>query len=299
MRFSGWVAAGIFVCTVVSATEVAFKVEPLREGSLVQLGIQSDLRFFGVNDKASIRHALEMFVLESSEEGLKSVKITYGSCESTGTMPGFGVNRVPVDGKVYIAEREGVKLKVMDATGSDVPDDQREIVERDLEYLGRPHPIAMMLNGQHLALGDKLGQKDVLRQVMEDRLSDYKIGKVKSVEAALISVGEYNKEKTATFAFQVETGESSVAYDSKLKLTGQLVVAVPSGRPVAVKLDGAVTAQISKDSPREDLRGKHLRGMFSFSVISLTMVGERERKQHTGDDDWVIYGGRGARRIRR
>lgn len=299
MRFSMFLFVGV-VCAVATATEVSFKTEPLRAGSLIQLGIQSDLRFYGINDKAGIRHALEVFVLEASDDGLKKVKVAYGACDSSGTVPGFGSDRIPVDGKVYLAEREGTRLKVTDATSSEVPEEERVIVERDLEYLGRPHPIATMLNGQRLVLGDKLGQKDVLRQVLESRLSDYKIGKVKSVDAALISVGEYNKEKTATFAFQVETGECTAAYDSKLKLNGQLVVAVPSGRPVAVKLDGPVSAQISKDSPREELRGRNLRGLFTFSIISLTLMGERERKQYTGDDDWVvIYGRSGARRIGR
>lgn len=291
----------VFVfCVFVEANEVSFKAEPLRVGSLLQLGIQSDLRFYGINDKASVRHTLEVFVLEVSDGALKKVKIAYGACDSSGTVPGFGSNRVPVDGKVYLAEREGGRIKVTDATSSEVPEDERLIVERDLEYLGRPHPIATMLNGQKLNLGDKLGQKDVLRQVLEDRLVDYKIGKIKSVDAVLISIGEYNKEKTATFAFQVETGECTAAYDSKLRLTGQLVVAVPSGRLVAVKLDGPVSAEISKDSSRNDLRGRTIRGLFSFSVISLTLMGEQEKRQYTGDGDWgVIIGPAGTRRIGR
>lgn len=300
MRSSVGILAGLVLCAVATANEVAFKAEPLTAGSLIQLGIQSDLRFYGINDKASIRHTLEVFVLDVSDEALKKVKIAYGACDSSGTVPGFGSNRIPVDGKVYLAEREGTRLKVTDATGSEVPEDERLIVEHDLEYLGRPHPIATMLNGQRLKLGDKLGQKDVLRQVLEERLADYKIGKVKSADAALIALGEYNKEKTATFAFQVETGECTTAYDSKLRLTGQLVVAVPTGRPVAIKLDGPISAQISKESPREDLRGRNLRGLFTFAVISQTIPGERERKQYTGDDDWVvIYGRSGNRRIGR
>jgi hypothetical protein len=79
-----------------------------------------------------------------------------------------------------------------------------------------------------------------------------------------------------------------VAYDSKSQLTGQLVVARPSGRPIAIRLDGPVNANVKEEASKEELRGKSLRGTFSLAVITQTHLGERERRRYSNDDDWRV-----------
>jgi hypothetical protein len=273
---------------LLNAKDLEFKQEPLRKGSLVQFSLQSDLRFFTGGLKASARMMAELFVLEADDDSVNKVKLSYGDCATEGTLPNFASDKSPVEGKVYIVERKAGKFSIQNAMGEEVSAAETAIVEKDLEFLGRPHPIAVMLSGQRLKIGDKLGQTDVLRQVLEERLAPYKVGKIKDVEAVLISQGVYNKEKTAVFAFKAETGESTVAYNSKFDLTGQLVVAIPTGRPIAVRLDGPVQATASQEAAKEELRGKTLRGTFSLVVLTQVFPGEMEYKHYTNDNDWAV-----------
>jgi len=85
--------------------------------------------------------------------------------------------------------------------------------------------------------------------------------------------------------------------DSSAKLTGQLVVAVPSGLPVAFKLDGNIS--VFTDSDHESSKAKPQRAVLNFAAVGELVLPPAERPRDDDDDDFVIWNGQRVRSIRR
>jgi hypothetical protein len=60
------------------------------------------------------------------------------------------------EGKSYLLERVGDALKVTDAKGGAPPEDEFKIVSEALEGVGKPNPLAVVLGGRELAVGQRV-----------------------------------------------------------------------------------------------------------------------------------------------
>jgi hypothetical protein len=84
--------------------------------------------------------------LEAASERSSSEQQAEGSPRTTS----------PVVGKKYRCQRDGDKLVITDELGNVPPMDELEIVNADMESVGRPSPLAEFLGGRTVAVGESI-----------------------------------------------------------------------------------------------------------------------------------------------
>jgi hypothetical protein len=63
---------------------------------------------------------------------------------------------VAIEGKSYLLERNGEELKITDAKGGIPPEDELKLVSEALAGVGKPNPLAVVLAGRELAVGQRI-----------------------------------------------------------------------------------------------------------------------------------------------
>lgn len=280
-----------------SEEPIEFKLAPLKAGSVLRLSTEVSVNVFG-RDKQSLdfRKLRESWVLESDASAPTKLKVAYGEMKSNSSIKGYKGEKPPVANKSYLISVRGGNTAITSLKGDKISDAERTFIEKDFIALGKPHPIALMLHGQKLQTGGEIGSQDVLKTILADYLGDVGVGEVRNLSARLFARQKYNNLDTAIIWLNLETGGSRLFADSSAKLTGQLVVAIPSGQPVALKLDG--TLNIRTDLDHDSHAQTSSRGTLNIVFIGDLELPEKERPRYD-DDDYIIYGGRRTRISRR
>jgi hypothetical protein len=63
---------------------------------------------------------------------------------------------LPIEGKTYLMAREGDKLIVTDPDGAIPPLEEYTLASESLEGVGKPNPLALVLAGREVAIGQRL-----------------------------------------------------------------------------------------------------------------------------------------------
>jgi len=280
-----------------SEDTVEFKIAPLKTGSVLRLSTEISVNVFGKNAQSlSMRKLRESWVLESDKTTPTKLKVAYGEMKTSSSIRGYKNAKPPVANKTYLVSTTGGKAAITTLNGNKVSDEERDFIEKDFIALGKPHPIALMLHGQKLQMGGELASQDVLKSIIADYLGDVGVGEVQNLSARLFARQKYNNMDTAIIWLNLETGGSRLFADSTSKLTGQLVVALPSGQPIAFKLDGPLNVRTNLDHTSSE-------SVSSRGTLSVVILGDLdlppEERIRTDDDDYIIYGGRRSRISRR
>jgi hypothetical protein len=278
---------------------VVFNAEPLRNGTSLRLSTNLNINVFGGSTQSlRIEKTRESWVLEADNMAARKLKVAYSEVRTSSSFSSIKNEKPSVSGKTYLVSIAAGNPTITTVTGSKVSEKEAAYLKQDFIALGKPHPIALMLHGQKLKMGDELGSIDVLKTIITENLSGVGVGEVKSLSARLISRQKFNKLDTAIIWLNLETGSSKLFADSSAKLSGQLVVAIPSGLPVAFKLDGNMS--VYSDLDHDSSKSKAQRGTLSFVAIGeLTLPPVDRTRTDDDDDDYIIWNGNRVRNARR
>jgi hypothetical protein len=147
---------------------------------------------------------------------------------------------LPTEGKTYRLTRDGEDLTVTDAEGAIPPLEEFKIVAESLDGIGRPNPLAQVLAGREVAVGERMF---VPRETAKTLLGigGPELGVVHKFELTLdrLAAAEKDAAPWAVFRVAIEIkpeDQSSLA----VVLSGELAVEPATCRLMAVDLAGPV-----------------------------------------------------------
>jgi hypothetical protein len=146
----------------------------------------------------------------------------------------------PVQGKKYLCRRDpadDAKLIVTDPNGQSPPPEECEIVEQNLEMVGRPNPLAQFLAGRTVAVGETV---ELAKELAEQLFNlGNRFGEVTQFELVLEKVENIDDMPCAVFLARVEAA-SIDSSQMRMQLEGPLVMQIRSCRAVRLALTGPI-----------------------------------------------------------
>lgn len=150
----------------------------------------------------------------------------------------------PIEGKTYLMRREGDKLTVTDAEGDIPPLEEFKLAMESLESVGKPNPLADLLTGRTLAVGERLlVPREMARTILG--LGD-QLGTIRRFELTLVRTAESKSDErpddiatTAIFKAHIEVAPDN-ASPLSVTLDGELAVEPSTCRLLSIDLAGPV-----------------------------------------------------------
>ena len=146
----------------------------------------------------------------------------------------------PVQGKTYLCRREpgeNGKLVITDEAGNRPPTDEYDIVDQQMQMVGRGNPLAQYLAGRQMTVGEKIELPTAVASQLFN-LGD-KFGKVSRFTLALERVEEEGGQPYAVFHANVDA-VSAAATQMRLEVEGPLVVDIATCRAQKISLTGPI-----------------------------------------------------------
>jgi hypothetical protein len=148
---------------------------------------------------------------------------------------------LPVDGKSYLIVRDGDELRVTDLDGAMPPLEEYKLAVESLDGVGKPNPLAVVLAGREVAVGQRLFVPRDMAQALLG-LGAPELAAVHRFELTLLRVAtpaEPNAAELAVFRANIEVkpdDHSALA----VNLNGEIAVEPATCRLVSVDLAGPV-----------------------------------------------------------
>jgi hypothetical protein len=150
------------------------------------------------------------------------------------------LQKQPVEGKTYVIRREPGQdgaLVITDINGNRPPAEEYEIVQQQMQMVGRANPLAEFLAGREITIGERIElPKEVAGQLFN--LGDG-FGKVTRFALTLQSIESQGGTACAVFKADVEAA-SSTSTQMRLQVDGPLFVEVATCRAQKVSLIGPI-----------------------------------------------------------
>jgi hypothetical protein len=157
--------------------------------------------------------------------------------EITGPSEQSGTARtMPIEGKTYIVERQGATLAVSDQAGQPVPDDQRRLVEANMDSIGHRNQLGRFLHGKAVEVGETVAlPKEMAADLLGMREAN---GDAQRIELTLRSMKSTPTGPMADFAavMQVKIGGGST-----LDVKGDLQIDPGTCRIVSANFAGPIS----------------------------------------------------------
>jgi len=150
----------------------------------------------------------------------------------------------PIEGKTYLMRREGDKLSVTDPEGSIPPLEEFKLAMESLESVGKPNPLAELLAGRSLAVGERLPvPRDMARTILglgdqTGAVRRFDLTLVRTIDAQGPPGGDAGAQ-AAVFRAHIELEPDNVSPLS-VTLDGELAVEPSSCRLLSLDLAGPV-----------------------------------------------------------
>jgi hypothetical protein len=146
----------------------------------------------------------------------------------------------PVQGKTYHCRRDlgdDAKLLVTAPDGQTPSPEECEIVEQNMEMVGRANPLAQFLAGRTVAVGETVVlPKDLARQLFN---LGNRFGDVSRFDLVLENVETHDGELCAAFLARVEAA-SNDSSQMRMQVEGPLVIQIDTCRAVRLALTGPI-----------------------------------------------------------
>jgi hypothetical protein len=171
-------------------------------------------------------------ILDASPGPANRVQVTYEKAQVTRSQRGRDakIEPQPVSGKSYVVMRPEQEIAVFDLHGEPVPETEAVIVRENMQFVGKPNPLAQFLHGRTLQLGEEVHVPRELAQEMLGWKSNY--GQVDRVTLTLRRVTPDGIAILDT----VMVGLPVPQLSNNTELKGQLHVAVDTCRTTATNL---------------------------------------------------------------
>jgi hypothetical protein len=169
--------------------------------------------------------------------------------EVTGPSDQSGTARtMPIEGKTYIVERQGATLAVTDPAGQPVSDDERRLVEANMDSIGHRNQLGRFLHGKAVAMGETVA---LPKEMASDLLGMHEAnGDAQKIELTLQTMEGSLGYKTAKFAvvMQVKIGGGST-----LDVKGDLEMDAATCRIIAANFAGPISGTSGKADQGDQL----------------------------------------------
>jgi hypothetical protein len=153
----------------------------------------------------------------------------------------------PVHGKTYLCTRESEdgKLRIATEDGKTPPKEEYEFVSQNMEMVGRANPLADLLGGQTITVGQTIS----LPPNTADRIFnlDERYGEVNRFELTMRKILTDSNSLCAEFLARVEAA-STDSSQMRLQVEGPLVVQIDTCRAVRMALSGPIGLSESRGS---------------------------------------------------
>jgi hypothetical protein len=154
------------------------------------------------------------------------------------------------EGKSYLLERNGNELKVSDAEGRMPPEDELKLVAEALDGVGKPNPLAVVLGGRELAVGQRVFvPRDLAKSLLN--LGSAELAEVNRFELTLdriVPAKDATVSDVAVFRVKIDVqpGEGG---ELGVTLSGEMGVEPVGCRLASVDLTGPVHVSTIERTP--------------------------------------------------
>jgi hypothetical protein len=126
-----------------------------------------------------------------------------------------------------------------------------------------------------------------MKELIERRFEPYGIEEITELTGRVDSFGRFGKEDIMRVSLALRSGSSRLYPDLAFSLAGELVVAVPSGRPLGIQLAGPVVMSLPVEG---DGTPATRRGRFQLTYASSIVRGPEAEESWDWDRDWRAIG---------
>ena len=177
-------------------------------------------------------------VLAASEKGPTKIAVLYKKAEEEKSDDGGEgvVQKDPTAGKLYVIEHSDAKNVVTDEEGQGVSEQQERIVLADNRDLGRPYPLARLLDGRTVKVGETIdldGAKAAELIGLTER-----VGQVEKFTMKL--TGTRSAEGFRCAVFDTKIRIKGKAINSLVDVAGEYLIGIDNCRLVSLDLSGPV-----------------------------------------------------------
>ena len=178
-------------------------------------------------------------LLQSADPRTSRARLTFDTARQTTTTDGrpAAPTDQPVAGKTYFVARSGEQLTITDRRGAIPPPEERRIVARAAESVGRPSPLGIALGCKTIAVGQTIRLPN---RLAADLFGFDAVGEVARLEMRLVGTRREGPLVCAVMETRIDA-DSSLATSATMRIEGRLLVAIDTCRLVAAELSGPVT----------------------------------------------------------
>jgi len=199
----------------------------------------------GTSQDYQRRQRKYVIVHEAGKDGPAKVRVYYKTAEEVEQTDG-GQEQIKKDataGKAYFVTDAAGKTLVTDAGGKPVAEGETNIVRHDNQDVGRRTPMAELLDGRTLAVGDTITLGAEQARELMGLAAD--VGRVRKF--AMTLSGTRQAEGFQCAVFQTEIQINSEAIGSVVTAKGEYLIGIGNCRLVSLDLSGGVTIAGNRD----------------------------------------------------
>jgi hypothetical protein len=192
------------------------------------------------SEKVSRQLDRQVNVLAAAGDRPMKVQVQYTKAkEVTGPSEQSGTARtMPIEGKAYLVERQGVALVVTDTAGQAVPDDQRRLVEANMDSVGHRNQLGRFLHGKAIEVGETVAlPKEMAADLLGMREAN---GDAQKIELTLRGVKPTSAGQVADFAVVMQLKMGGAA---TLDVKGDLQIEPATCRLVSATFAGPISGK--------------------------------------------------------
>lgn len=187
-------------------------------------------------------------VLEITDGQVRRAHVTFPYSRVTSPDGGDTEKEVvqPIEKKSYLVTRDGEQLQITDPEGVLPPKEEFELVAAGLQNFGLPNPLAEVLLGRTIRVGERLQLPQAIAQQMMGLGQQF--GEVKQFELELKSIQQIEDQSCAVFGATIDAvgdAENPV----RIRAFGQVVIQTATCRTVRADLSGPLTLSTVEHTP--------------------------------------------------
>ncbi len=210
-----------------------------------------DGQVIDVGDQTALREEQTLVTRLATAPGQTAkARLTYETSEQTSKSRLLDPQQTerPVAGKTYIVVRQGDELIISDQQGKSPPAEERQIVARTLDSLGRPNPLGKFFDGRSIALGETV---QLPPEFTEKLLSgwDESLAKL-PLEVILMGTAQLDGQLCAMFHTPPGAGKRN-------PVEGKMLIELATCRLAMLELRGPVARTERRGPPGEEFDVRH------------------------------------------
>ncbi len=193
-------------------------------------------------------------VVAKDSSGRTTVRLKYEKARKSLTQRGLSpeLKDQPVLGKTYLVARPKDALVITYEDGSTPSKEEVDVVEKNMQAIGRTNPLAEFLNGKTLSIGQRL---NLPPQLAKQLGWDGEYGEIGSVTLWLKSVKSIDGSPCGIFENEIE-GKSTTG-SMATKMRGDVTIEIATCRTLAADMRVQLNSEMERGPEGHSFRVSH------------------------------------------